>query len=100
MSKNQDQEIKELKKVVKEKDELLAEGKTLLKEEKERSFELEEKLSFFETSDPAAQDNGVELGELQIRIVNEAKKIAKNEVGSCYDLVVEAKKLIEIESAV
>ena len=35
--------------------------------------------------------------ELMIEIVDEAKKLAKNETSSCYDLIMKTKELIKLE---
>lgn len=38
-----------------------------------------------------------EVNGLMVEIVDEAKKLAKNEVTSCYDLIMKTKQLMELE---
>ena len=61
-------------------------------QEKSPSEKLESNLSQGDVS-PLKQ-----LNELEREIVCEAKKIAKNEVSSCYDLVEKTRELIKLES--
>jgi len=82
--------VADLKKQLKEKDDLLSQGKTLV-------ADLRAEVEALQADSPDLQ-SPVALGELQLEIIEEAKKITKNEVSSAYDLCVKTKELIKIES--
>lgn len=91
MSKKLQEENAKLKKQLKEKDDLLAQGKKIVEDLRAEVAELK-------NQDTPDVSNPVALGELQVEILDEAKKITKNEVSSCYELVQKTRELIKLES--
>ena len=60
--------------------------------------DLERKVQTLQEADQGDLNSGAQLGELQLEILDECRKVAKNEVSSCYELVEKTRELMKIES--